>query len=253
MEIPEEQFLELQRQATLGHLLAGVAHELSAPIGSMLSNRDVGLRLLDRIEKAVADSAPERARDLLRACRELARVDQIAAERINHLARSLKIAARVTDKVPQRTNVNDIVDSALELSKSQFRDRIAVEKEFGTLPDVECYPPLLSLAVVNLVTNAGQAIDGAGKITVGTRLEGDTVHIWVSDTGRGIQEDDKPKVLKEGFTTKPVGVGTGLGLLMVSRAVTQDHGGSVAFESEPGHGTTFHIRIPLQQTKKGAE
>ena len=252
MEIQEEQFLELQRQATLGSLLAGVAHELSAPIGSMLSNRDVGVRLLDRIEKAIGDSVTQGTRELLAACRELARADQIAAERISHLVRSLKIAARVGDKVLHRANVNDIAGSALELAKTQFRDRIAVETQFGTLPEVECYPPLLSLAVINLVTNAGQAIDGAGKITVGTRLEADAVHIWVSDTGRGIREEDKAKVLKQGFTTKPVGVGTGLGLLMVSRAVTQDHGGSVAFESESGRGTTFHIRIPLEQTKKGA-
>jgi signal transduction histidine kinase len=84
-------------------------------------------------------------------------------------------------------------------------------------------------------------------------VEGDEVHIWVSDTGSGIREGDKPKVLKQGFTTKPVGVGTGLGLLMVHRVVTQDHGGSVGFESEWGRGTTFHIRIPLEQRKKGVE
>src|SRR6266567_4464595 len=96
-EITEDQLIELQRQATLGRLLAGVAHEVSAPIGSILSNRDVELRLLDRIEKAVDEPAPERARELVASCRELARVDQIAGERINRLIRSLKIAARVAD------------------------------------------------------------------------------------------------------------------------------------------------------------
>ena len=106
---------------------------------------------------------------------------------------------------------------------------------------------------MNLVTNAGQAIEGTGKITVGTRVEGDAVHIWVADTGRGIREEDKPKILKQGFTTKPVGVGTGLGLMMVRRAVVEGHGGSIDFESEWGRGTTFHIRIPLQQKKKGVE
>src|SRR5437764_119035 len=97
VEIPEEQLLELQRHAALGGLLAGVAHEFSTPIGSILSNRDVALRLLDRIEKAIADSAIERAAELLAACRELARVDQLAAERISQLVRSLKTAARVAD------------------------------------------------------------------------------------------------------------------------------------------------------------
>jgi signal transduction histidine kinase len=253
VEIQEDQFLELQRQATLGGLLAGVAHEFSAPIGSILSNRDVSLRLIERIERALADSSLERAGELLAACRDLARVDQLAAERISHLVRSLKIAARVADSEMRRISPNDIVDSAVQLAKTQFRDRIVVETQFGTVPEVECFPHLLSQVILNLVTNAGQAIEGTGTITVGSRLEGDAVHIWVADTGRGIRDEDKPKVLKQGFTTKPVGVGTGLGLLMVHRAVVEGHGGSIDFESEWGRGTTFHIRIPLRQKKKGVE
>jgi signal transduction histidine kinase len=253
VEIRDEQFLELQRQATLGGLLAGVAHEVSAPIGSIVSNSDVSLRLIERIEKALADSALDRARELLAACRELARVDQLAAERIGHLVRSLKIAARVADSEMRRVNPNDIVDSAVQLAKTQFRDRIAVETEYGAVPEVECFPHLISQIVLNLVTNAGQAIEGTGKITVGTKLEGESVHIWIADTGRGIRDEDKPKVLRQGFTTKPVGVGTGLGLLMVRRAVEKDHSGTIDFESEWGRGTTFHVRIPVQQKKKGVE
>jgi two-component system, NtrC family, sensor kinase len=250
VEIQEDQFLELQRQAALGHLLAGVAHELSVPIGCILSNRDVGMRLLDRIEKAIEDSAIERAEELLAACRELTRVDQVAGERINHLVRSLKIAARVADPEWHCVDLNDIVDSAVQLAKTQFRERIEVKTVFGPLPKVECHPHLLIQAVLNLVTNAGQAIEGTGRITVGTEVEGDMVHIWVADTGHGIREEDKPRVLMQGFTTKPVGVGTGLGLLMVHRAVADGHGGSIGFESKWGHGTTFHIRIPHEQKKK---
>ena len=253
VEIPEEQLLELQRHAELGRLLAGVAHEFSAPAGSILSNRDLCLRLLDRIEKSITESAAPRTAELLAAVRDLARVDQIAAERISHLVRNLKVASRVADPEPQRANVNEIVESAVQIAKTQFRDRITLETAFGTLPEVECYPHLLIQAVLNLVTNAAQAIEGTGRISVGTQLEGDMVHIWVSDTGRGIRAEDQPKVLKQGFTTKPVGVGTGLGLMMVRRAVVDDHGGSVAFESQWGHGTTFHIRIPLQQKRKGGE
>jgi two-component system, NtrC family, sensor kinase len=250
VEMREEQFLELQRQATLGRLLASVAHEFSAPVGSILSNRDVGSRLLDRIEKAVADSATARAAELLAACRELARVDQIAGERISHLVRSLKIASRAPDPEPQRVDVNDIVDSAVQLARTQFRGRIAVETFLEPLPDVECHPHLLIQALLNLLTNAGQAIEGTGTITVGTRVEPDFVHIRIADTGRGIRDEDKPKVLKLGFTTKPIGIGTGIGLLMVQRIVTEDLGGSVDFESEWGRGTTFHVRIPTERKKR---
>lgn len=253
VEIPEEQLLELQRQAALGRLLAGVAHEFSAPAGSILSNRDLCLRLLDRIEKSVTDSAAARTAELLTAARELARVDQIAAERISHLVRNLKIASRVADPEPQRVDVNEIVESAVQLGKTQFRNRITFETALGTLPEVECYPHLLIQAVLNLVVNAGQAIEATGRITVGTQAEGDRVHIWVSDTGHGIRDEDQPKIFKQGFTSKPVGVGTGLGLMLVRRAVVDDHGGSIGFESQWGHGTTFHIRIPLQQKRKGVE
>ena len=127
VEIPEEQLLELQRQAELGRLLAGVAHEFSAPTGSILSNRDLCLRLLDRIEKSIMDSATSRTAELLTAARELARVDQIAAERISHLVRNLKVASRVADPDPQRVDVNEIVESAVQLAKTQFRDRITLE------------------------------------------------------------------------------------------------------------------------------
>lgn len=251
-QIEQVEFVELQRQAQLGRLLACVAHEVSAPIGSILSNRDLERRLLDQLEKAVAESAPERARELLASCRELARVDLIAGERIRHILRSLKIAARAGDPEPQRVNVNEIAGSALELAKTGFKSRITVVTDFAPSADADCYPHLLSQAILNLVMNAAQAIEGSGAITAGTRVEGDSVHIWIADTGHGIRDEHKPKVLKQGFTTKPSGVGTGLGLMIVERIVVADHGGAVSFESEWGRGTTFHITIPLQQKKKGA-
>lgn len=250
--IPEDQLIELQRQAMLGRLLAGIAHEISAPIGSILCNRDIEQRLLDRIDQAMAESAPERAREMVNSCRELARVDQMAGQRIHHLVRSLKVAARAANPEPQRVNVNEIVDSALELAKTQFRSRIAVETDFAPAFEVECHPHLLSQAVLNLITNAAQAIEGSGTITAGTRVEGDLAHIWIADTGHGIRDEDKPKILKQEFTTKPLGVGTGLGLSIVQRIVAEEHGGAVDFESQSGRGTTFHIRIPLEQKKKGA-
>jgi two-component system, NtrC family, sensor kinase len=243
--------VELQRQATLGRMLAGVTHEVSAPAGTILANCDTTLRVLDRIEQALADGASDRARKLVAACRELALVDRMAGERIRGLVRSLKVAARAADPHPQMVSVNEIVDSALQLAKAQFRDRVTVQTDFGTLPEVECYPHLLSQAILNLVTNAGQAIETAGMITAGTRIEGDTVHIWIADTGHGIRKEDQEKCLKQEFTTKPLGVGTGLGLMIVQRIVAADHHGTLDFESEWGRGTTFHIRIPLRQ-KEGA-
>src|SRR5688572_8839926 len=143
-EITDPRLLELQRQAAIGRLLAGVGHEVSAPLGSMLSNRDIELRLLERIEKAADEGSSGTIKELVAACRELNRVDQMAGERINRLIRSVKIASRAADPQPQQVNVNEIVESALELAKTEFRSRIVVETDFGILPELECQPHLLS-------------------------------------------------------------------------------------------------------------
>src|SRR5262245_30895271 len=110
-DLGDPRLLELQRQAAIGRLLSGVAHEISAPLGSILSNRDVELRLLDRLE----EQSSEKGKQLVASCRELARVDRIAGERINRLVRSLKTASRAAGPEPQRANVNEIVESALDL------------------------------------------------------------------------------------------------------------------------------------------
>ena len=251
-EITEEQLLELQRLATLGRLLASVTHEFSAPICSILSNTETEMRLIERLEKALGEPSAGSAKELVASCRSLAQVDRLACERILALVKSLKTAARAGDAEFQRVNVNEIADATLQLAKTEFRGRIGVETDFGELPEVECYPHLLSQALLNLLTNAGQAIEGTGTVTVGTRPEGDRVHIWVTDTGRGIRDEDRPKILQRGFTTKPLGVGTGLGLSIVRQIVTESHGGAIDFESELGKGTTFHVRIPIDQKKKGA-
>ncbi len=116
----------------------------------------------------------------------------------------------------------------------------------GELPEVECHPHLLSQVFLNLLVNAGQAIEGEGKITVRTRLEGASVHVAIADTGRGMTAEQRQKVFSAGFTTNPLGVGTGLGLPISRQIIQEVHGGSIEFESQPGVGTTFHIRIPVR-------
>jgi two-component system, NtrC family, sensor kinase len=248
----QEQLLELQRQATVGRLLAGVAHEMSTPVGSIVSNVDALSRLFDQLETAFPEPAPARVAALLQAGRELARIDRDAAERLSRMVRSLKISARVGAAEPQSANVNEIVESALQLARANFRSRIVVEADPGEAGEIECYPHLLSQAILNLLTNAGHAIEATGRITAGARREGDCAHIWVTDTGHGIREEDKPKILTREFTTKPLGVGTGLGLMIVRQIIVKEHGGSITFESQRDRGTRFDVRIPVRQRKEGA-
>jgi two-component system NtrC family sensor kinase len=128
-----------------------------------------------------------------------------------------------------------------------------VETNFGEIPEVECYSHLLNQVFLNLLVNAGQAIEGEGKITVSTRREGDCVHVSISDTGRGIAPEHRQKIFSSGFTTKEAGIGTGLGLPISRQIVEESHGGTLDFESKAGAGTTFHIRIPIEQGRKAAQ
>ena len=241
-----EQFVELQRFAALGKLLANVAHEFSTPAASLASNAELEIRLVDALEKTQPEGPSQ---ELLATLRSLLSVDQVACERIRRLVKSLKTVARARQAEFERVDLNELAKSMIQLVATGFRAGIEFETDFGTLPLVECDPSLLAQALLNLIDNAAQAIEVSGSVTVGTRNEGSQIHLWIADTGCGIRPEDQPKVLQQSFTTKPVGVGTGLGLAMVSDAVRRVHGGTVEFESVYGHGSTFHMRIPLDQSR----
>ena len=247
--VEDEKLIELQRFAVLGKMLANVAHEFSTPAAALVSNTELELRLLDQLDKATAQTEG-RVTDLLGMLRNLVAVDQVACGRIRDVVKGLKTAARARGEF-QLVDVNELVESMMQLVKTEFKTGVLFRTEFSALPEVKCDPSLLAQALLNLLTNAGHAIQGEGTVTVGTQLEQGNLHIWVADTGCGIREEDKAKVLQQSFTTKPVGIGTGLGLAIVGDVVRRVHGGTVEFESEFGQGSTFHVRIPVDH-KQGA-
>ena len=134
-------------------------------------------------------------------------------------------------------------NSTLTLVEYQTKGRIAIERDYGELPRVDCRPNELNQVFMNLLVNAIQAIDGEGRITVRTRPNGDEVTVEIIDTGKGIPPEKQARIFDPGFTTKGVGVGTGLGLAIAHRIV-QDHGGRIEVESAVGNGTTFRLRLP---------
>jgi two-component system NtrC family sensor kinase len=250
------QLAEEHKMAELGRLLAGIVHEINSPIGSILSNNHVITRSLELVKKALASgdrASIEKANRQVETCLSLASIDKIACERISEVVRGLKTFVRVDSSERRKTDLNEQIENTLKLTQGEFKGRIEVETDFGELPPVECHASMLSQVFLNILVNAGQAIEGQGRITVRTRPEGDGVHISIADTGRGIKPEDRPKIFAGGFTTKPVGVGTGLGLSLSKKIVEETHGGSIDFESEVGVGTTFHIRIPVEQKKNTAD
>jgi len=253
LEAANNRVSQLYTMASLGRLLVGVVHEINTHIGSIFSKNEVMVRSLEKIlgllREAEAASAPPPAKalQLLETIQSLASVDKIACERISSVIRSLKTCSRVDEADVKKVDIQDILRDALKLSATQFRGRVAVETEFGDVPEVECFPHLLSQVFINLLINAGQAIEGEGKVTVRTRLEEDEVCVSISDTGGGIKPENQARIFIPGFTTKPAGVGTGLGLPISREIVVKVHGGRMDFESQEGAGTTFHVRIPLQR------
>ena len=176
-------------------------------------------------------------------------MDKIACERIIALVRGVKTYSRTGTGDLSRVDLNEQIRTALLLTHGEFRRRIVVDTDFGELPPVECYAQMLDQVFLNLLVNAAQAIEGEGRVKVRTRRQGDEACISVSDTGRGMNAEERQSVFTEGFTTKPAGIGTGLGLAISREIVVEKHGGKIDFESEPGVGTTFHIHIPLEQKR----
>lgn len=254
MDLANRKLAEAHKMAALGRLSAGIVHEINTPIGSIFSNNDVIIRSLDKMKDSLAGAQaagappPQKVIDTLDVIIGLAAVDKIACERISGIIRSLKTFARVNESDLERVDINDLLRNMIKLTSTVFRGRIQIQTDYGELPKVECFPGLLNQVFLNLIVNAGQAIPDEGIITIRTLAEDKYVHISVADNGTGIPDAVRPKIFAAGFTTKPIGEGTGLGLTITREIVEDTHGGTIGFESEMGKGTRFDVRIPIEQS-----
>jgi signal transduction histidine kinase len=141
-------------------------------------------------------------------------------------------------------DLNEGIESALMIAQHQLRDRVKVVKQLQALPKVRCMPSQMNQVFLNLITNAAQAIDGDGTLTIASKVEGGQVQLDFTDTGCGIPDDVLPKIFDPFFTTKPVGEGTGLGLSIVHKIV-KGHGGTIKVRTTPRKGTTFTVSLPV--------
>ena len=167
--------------------------------------------------------------------------------RVKHIVQDLKDFSRGgVDDVWEVVNLHDALDRTLNIVRNEVKYKARIETRYGNLTDVECIPSRLHQVFLNLIVNAGQAIDASGTITISTGASLSEIWIRFEDTGCGIPKEHLHRIFEPFFTTKPVGQGTGLGL-SVSYSIVRRHGGSIEVESEVGRGSRFTIRLPVRQ------
>ena len=244
----QAQLVQSEKMAALGDLVAGVAHEINTPLGAVRSNADLTGRALEKIRAALGDqSQTEQANRFLERALQLAAVSREACGRIDTIVRSLRNFARLDEAERKPADLHEGLDSTLTLTAHLMRERVAVVREYGTLPPIDCYPNQLNQVFLNILVNAAQAIDGKGEVTLRTRvLAGPPPQacVEISDSGSGIPPEVMKRIFDPGFTTKGVGVGTGLGLA-ISYRIIANHKGRIEVDSTPGKGTTFRILLPI--------
>jgi signal transduction histidine kinase len=267
MKKTQIQLIQSEKMVSLGQLTAGIAHEINNPVNFVSSNvnplrRDLA-DIFAIVKKYEDEIAAQQLREKFGAVEEFKkRVDfsylkdevedlldgiQDGAQRTSEIVRGLRNFARLEEGERKRADINQCLESTLLMLKHQFKNRVEVVKDFGEIPLTMCYPGKLNQAFLNILANAGQAIDGPGKIFIKTSHDQAAVTISIKDTGKGMTEEVKQRLFEPFFTTKPVGEGTGLGL-PITYGIIQEHGGNIEVYSAPGQGSEFVITLPAART-----
>jgi signal transduction histidine kinase len=233
LKIREEQLVQSKKLASLGTMLAGVAHEVNNPLSNISSSCEILMEELDHAD-------PDWQKQLLK--KVLEQVDKARGIVLNLLEFS-----RNKDFSKEWFELEPIIRKTLSLLHGQIPPQIQVDVEVEPRLKIYADKQRFQQAVMNLVSNAVQAIDGEGVVSIKARQATDGfVEVAIRDTGKGIKQEDLPKIFDPFFTTKDVGKGTGLGLFITHDIILR-HGGSIQVDSEPGKGTTFLLKLPAQE------
>ena len=248
LEKAQLQLIRSEIMASLGNLVAGIAHEINSPLGSLNSNMDLFARGFEKIKRELETNGEiETNQRLLKTAKSLEAltgVSQAACERISHIVKALRNFARLDEGETKSVDIHEGVDSTLILLENKYQDRIAIAKNYGDLPKLKCQPAQINQVFMSILVNAGEAISGNGTIYISTGIENNNIRVEIKDSGRGIPRENLEKIFDPGFTTKGVKVGIGLGLA-ISYKIVEDHGGTIRVESEEGKGSTFIILLPV--------
>ncbi len=274
----QTQLIQSEKMSSLGQLVAGVAHEINNPVNFIYGNlahandylADL-LKLLnlyrDHYPQPVAEIGQfedDIDLDFLQSdLPKLLNSMKVGAERIRQIVLSLRNFSRLNESERKRVDIHEGIDNTLIILQNWLREKegsqaISVVKNYGNLPKIECYPAQLNQALINIITNAIDALESGNwpernetipSLHIRTELlNNDSVAIHIQDNGPGMTDAVKEQIFNPFFTTKPVGKGTGLGLSIAYQIIAHKHSGELTCNSEPGQGAEFVIKIPLKQS-----
>ncbi len=243
----QSQLVQAAKMASLGQLVAGVAHEINNPLAYVMSHQQTIQRNLDDVKAELEQRLTDGARAKLDKLLQRLVDSRAGLERIEDLVGKLRTFSRLDEGEFKQVNVGENIDAVIALLQHKLKNRIVVNRNFNGGRCLKCYPGPLNQVIMNVISNAIDAIDGPGEINITTNQTASDFLISIADTGRGISEADRLHIFEPFFTTKPVGGGTGLGL-SISYGIVKRHNGSLEVHSEVGKGTEMIIRIPVDQT-----
>jgi PAS domain S-box-containing protein len=262
LEEAQNQLLQSEKMASIGQLAAGVAHEINNPVAFVNSNlgtlqryASALLNLLASYEQAEGSLADDVRQDIERLKKEIDAGylrDEIGnlltesldgLQRVKRIVQDLKDFSHVDRAEREWANLETGLESTLNVVWNEVKYKAQVLKEYGDIPQIECFPSQLNQVFMNLLINAAHAIEEQGQITMRTGHDGEHVWVEVEDTGKGIEPEHLGRIFEPFFTTKPVGKGTGLGLSL-SYGIVSKHGGRIEVKSEVGKGSIFRVVLP---------
>ncbi|MEM0979442.1 MAG: ATP-binding protein [Cyanobacteria bacterium P01_H01_bin.58] len=272
----QSQLVQTEKMSSLGQLVAGVAHEINNPVNFISGNvihassyTEELIELVKRYQTALPRPGPEiqtyiQDIDLAFLIEDMPRSlssMQVGAQRIQEIVASLKTFSRMDEAEMKAVDLHDGIDSTLMILRSRLKQTpiqagITIEKNYGDLPQVECYPGQLNQVFMNILSNAIDALEAKqeeepglqAKITITTACwQKSSIVISIQDNGPGIAPQHRARLFDPFYTTKPVGKGTGLGLSISYQVIAERHHGELSCESEIGEGSTFRVTIPIHQ------
>jgi two-component system NtrC family sensor kinase len=265
LQASQAQVLHSEKMASIGQLAAGVAHEINNPIGFISSNLVTLGKYLERLTGFMTSQAriveraasPEARKESAALYREL-KIDRIVpdigklinesldgANRVRKIVKDLSTFSRVDQGNSEVADLVECLESAVTIVWNELKYKATLDRNYGKIPPLNCFPQQLNQVFMNLLVNAGHSIESQGDITITTWSDNDTAYVSIADTGCGIAQEHLTRIFEPFFTTKEVGKGTGLGL-SISYDIIKKHHGDITVESSVGAGTTFTVRLPLE-------